>query len=96
MINKYIYIYYVRYTKGFPGGSAGNKSTCNAGDLGLNLGLGRSPGEEKGYLLQYSVMENSTDCIVHGVTKSRTRLSDFHFTSLQLYTCYGKNIKKNK
>ena len=42
-------------------------------------GLGGSSGEGKGYPLQYSGLENSTDCIVHGVTKSRTRLSDFHF-----------------
>ena len=45
-------------------------------------GLGRSPGEGKGYLLQYSGLENSTDCIVHGVTKSRTQQSDCHFTFL--------------
>ena len=64
---------------GFPGGSAGKESTCNAGDLGLISGLGRSPGEGKGYPLQYSGLENSTDCILHGVTKSQTRLSDFHF-----------------
>jgi len=44
--------------------------------------LGRSPEEEKGYPLQYSGLENSMDCIVHGVTKSRTGLSDFHFVSL--------------
>ena len=44
-------------------------------------GLGRSPGEGKGYPLQYSGLENSMDCIVHGVSKSRTRLSDFHFHS---------------
>ena len=43
-------------------------------------GLGRSPGEEKGYPLQYSDLENSMDCIVHGVAESRTRLGDFHFT----------------
>ena len=43
------------------------------------LGLGRSPGEGNGYPLQYSGLENSMDCIVHGVTKSWTRLSDFHF-----------------
>ena len=61
-------------------GSAGKDSTCNAGDLGLTPGLGRSPGEGKGYPLQYSGLENSMDCIVQGVTKSRTRLSDFHFT----------------
>ena len=51
----------------------------NAGDLGSIPGLGRSPGEGKGYPLQYPGLENSMDCIVHGVTKSRTRLSDFHF-----------------
>ena len=42
-------------------------------------GLGRSPGEEKGYPLQYSGLENSMDCIVHGVAKSQTQLSDFHY-----------------
>ena len=46
--------------------------------LGLIPGLGRSPGEGKGYPLQYSGLENSTDCIVHGVAKSQTQLSDFH------------------
>ena len=45
---------------------------CNAGDLGLIPGLGRSPGEGKGYPLQYSGLENSMDCLVHGVAKSRT------------------------
>ena len=64
---------------GFPGGSAGQESTCNAGELVLIPGLGRSPGEGKGYPLQYSGLDNSMDCIVHGVAKSRTRLSDFHF-----------------
>ena len=49
------------------------------GDLGWILGLGRSPGEGKGYPLQYSGLENSMDCIVHGIAKSWTRLSDFHF-----------------
>ena len=61
----------------FSGGSAGKEFACNAGDLGLIPGLGRSPGEGKGYPLQYSGLENSMDCIVHGVAKSRTRLSDF-------------------
>ena len=42
-------------------------------------GLGRSPGEGKGYPFQYSGLENSVDCIVHGVAKSQTQLSDFHF-----------------
>ena len=60
-------------------GSAGKESTCGAGDLGLIPRLGRSPGEGKGYPLQYSGLENSMDCIVHGVPKSPTRLSDFHF-----------------
>ena len=47
---------------GFPGGSAGNESTCNVGDLGLIPGLGRSPGEGIGYPRQYSGLENSMDC----------------------------------
>ena len=64
---------------GFPGGSIGKESACNAGDLGSIPGLGRSPGEGKGNPLQYSGLENSTDCIVHGVTKRWTRLSDFLF-----------------
>ena len=67
---------------GFPGGSAGKESACNAGDLGLTPGLGRSLGDGKGYPLQYSGLENSTDCIVHGVAKSQTRLRDFHFHML--------------
>ena len=63
-------------------GSAGKQSARNAGDLGSTPGLGRSPGEGKGYPLQYSGLENPVDCIVHGVTKSRSRLSDFHFLCL--------------
>ena len=46
---------------GFPRGSAGKESSCNAGDLGLMPGLGISPGEVKGYPVQYSHLENSTD-----------------------------------
>ena len=64
---------------GFPCGSAGKGSACNVGDLGSISGLGRSPGEGKGYPLQCSGLENSMDNIVHGVAKSWTRLSDFHF-----------------
>ena len=60
----------------FPGGSAGKESACNVGDLGSIPGLGRSTGEGKAYALQYSGLENSMDFIVHGVAKSRTRLSD--------------------
>ena len=66
-----------RFVMGFPGGSTGKKSTCNVGDLGLTTRLGRSHGEGKGYSFQYSGLENSMDCIVHGVSKSRTKLSDF-------------------
>ena len=65
----------------FPCGSAGKESACNAGDLGSIPGLGRPPGEGKGYPLQYSGLENSKDCIVHGVAKSQTSLSDLHLTS---------------
>ena len=57
---------------GFPGGSADKESTCNVGDLGSSPGLGKVPGEGKGYALQYSGLENSMDCKVHGVAKSWT------------------------
>ena len=66
----------------FPGGSAGKECTCNVGDVGLIPGLGRSPGEAKGYPLQYSGLENSMDCEVHGVAKSQTLLSDFHLCGI--------------
>ena len=64
---------------GFSCGSADKESACNAGNLGSIPGLGRSLGEEKGYLLQYSGLENPLDCVVFGVAKSRTQLSNFHF-----------------
>ena len=57
---------------GFPCVSDGKESACNAGDLGLIPRLGRSPGEGKGYPLQHSGLENSMDCIVHGMTESQT------------------------
>ena len=57
---------------GFPCGSAGKESTCDVGDLVLIPGLGRSPGEGKGYPFQYFGLENSMGCIVHGVAKSWT------------------------
>ena len=63
---------------GFLCESAGKKSACNAGNLGSFPGLGRSPGEGKGCPLQYSDLENT----VHGVAKSWTRLSDFHFIEI--------------
>ena len=53
-------------------------------DLALIPGLGRSPGVGNGYLLQYSGLENSTDCIVHGVAKTWTQRSDLH----SLHFCY--------
>ena len=65
---------------GFPCGSAGKESACNVGVLGSMAGLGRSPGEGNGYPLQYSGLEYSMDCIVHGVTKSWTQLSNCHVT----------------
>ena len=64
---------------GFPCDSAGKEAAYNAGDLGSIPGLGRSPGEGKGYQLQYSGLENSMDFIIHGVAKSQTQLSKFHF-----------------
>ena len=71
---------------GFPGSSAHKESACNAGDLSLIPGSGRSTGEGSGYPLQYSAQENSMDCIVHEVTKSWTLLSDFHFQGAQEVT----------
>ena len=69
---------------GFACGSASKESACNVGDLGSIPGLGRSPGEGKGYPLHYSGLENSMDCIGHGVAKSQTLLSDFHFHFLMI------------
>jgi len=80
----------------FPCSSAGKESACNVGDLGLIPGLGRSPGEGKGYPLQYSDLENSMDCIVHAVPKNWTQLRDFHFTSLMIpYVGNAKLSSKN-
>ena len=83
--------------KGFSGGSDDKESTCNAGDLGWIPGLGRSPGERKGSPLQYSGLENSKDCIVHGVAKSQTQLSDstFTFTLGFPYSLVGKESAYN-
>ena len=66
-----------RKFSGFPGGSDGKESACNSGDAVSILRLGNPPGEENGYPLQYSCLENSTDrgaqwATVHGVEKSRT------------------------
>ena len=68
----------------FPDSSVGKESACNAGDLGLIPGVGRSPREGKGYPFQFSGLENSMDCIVHGVAKSPAQLSNSQFTSCLL------------
>ena len=65
---------------GLPLWLTGKESACNARDLGSISGLGIYPGEGKGYPLQYPGLKNSVDCIVHGVAKNRTRLSNFHFS----------------
>ena len=74
---------------GFPCGSAGKKSTCIAGDLGLIPGLGRAPGEEKVDPLQDSGLENSMDCIAYGVAKGQTRLSNFHFHFIKAFKVFN-------
>ena len=69
-----VYAHFI-FMLGFPSGSDGKESTCNAGYLGSISGLGKSTGDllgKKGNSLQYSGMENSMDCIVHGVVKSQT------------------------
>ena len=83
----FLYSCFVR--KGLPGGSAGKESACNFGDLGSIPGLGRSPGEGKGYPLQYSGWR-----IVHGVAKGQTRLSGFHFHWKG--TSHSRSSYKNK
>ena len=65
--------------EGLPWQVSGKELACSAGDLGSIPRLGRSPGKGESYPLQYSGLENSLECIVHGVAKSQIRLSDFHF-----------------
>ena len=69
-IGRRVFFLYHEHHLGFPRGSACEEPACNAGDPGSIPGLGRSLGEGKGHPLQYSGLENSMDCIVHGVTKS--------------------------
>ena len=76
---------------GFPGGSEVKASACNVGDMSLNPGLGRSPGEGNGNPLQYSCVENPMDgeawqATVHEVAKSRHKTERLHFTFLLLLT----------
>ena len=88
---QFVFLFLTSLSMGFPGVSDGIEFACNEEDLGLIPGLGRSPGEGNGHLLQYSCLENSMDrgawwAIVHGVTKSGTRLTTspltFRFVSL--------------
>ena len=77
-----LYISILYTMEGFPGGSEVKVSACNVGDPGSIPGSGRSPGEGNGNPLQYSCLEYPMDggawqATVHGVAKSRTRLSDF-------------------
>ena len=71
---------------GFPCGSAGKEFACNTRGLGLIPGLERSPGEGKGYPLQYSGLENSMDSIAHGLAELGTaeRLSGNPFFHLDM------------
>ena len=85
---------------GSPGNSDGKVSAYSAGDLGLILGSGRSPGEGNDNPLQYSCLKNSMDqgaqgATVHGVAKSQTRLSDFTFTFMvYVYKFIDKSSKE--
>ena len=81
---------WIKTFEGFPCGSACKESTCNAGDLGLIPGLGRSPGEGKGFPLQCSGLENPMDCIVHGVTKRHNWVIFTH--SLKIFECGPRNV----
>ena len=91
------HIYICTYT-GFLCGSFGKESTCNVGDLGSIPGLGRFPGEGKGYQLHYSGLEIFMDYIGHGIAKSQTQLSNFHFIyNIYIYAyamlCYAKSLQ---
>ena len=78
---------------GFPGSSDGKASACNVGDMGLIPGLGRTPGEGNGNLLQYSCLENSMDggalwATVHGGLQQSNSTEQFHFHFLdKMATC---------
>ena len=77
---------------GFPCGSAGQESACNAGDLGSIPGLGRSPAEGNDYSLQYSGLENSVSCTVHGVQRVRhdwAAFTSLHFTGKTMAMIIG-------
>ena len=80
--------------QGFPCSSAGKESACNMGDLGSVSRLGGFPGEEKGYLLQYSDLKNSMDSIVHGVTKCQIQLKDLHSLTSTRLTFVSQMLRK--
>ena len=82
----------IRSKNKFPGGSDNKESTCNVGDLGLILGLGRSPGEGKGYPLQYSGLENPTDRSLVGYSLWGCKELD---TTERLSTTQHKAIESN-
>ena len=90
---------WARAALGFPGGSDGKESACNAGDAGLIPGWGRSPGEGNGYPLQYACLEKSMDrgawwATVHGITKSRTRLNSSHTHTHTHTHTWGGSIRQ--
>ena len=69
------------------------RSTCSEEDLSSFPGLGRFPGEGKGYPLQYSGLKNAMDHLVHGIIKSWTQQSDFHF---HFFMDFGKEDHRTK
>ena len=77
---------------GFPCDSAGKESACNAGDLGSIPGLGRSPGEGKGYLLQYSGLENSME----GRKESYTERLSLSLFQIQTRFCLKRLSQRYK
>ena len=82
LVSDILISYFALSSEGLSDSSVGKESVCNAVDPGSIPGLGRSPGERKGYPLQYSCLENSMDCIIHRVTKSRHDWGHhFHFVS---------------
>ena len=87
--SKQHFFFFVISSWGFPGSLAGKEPTCNVGDQGSTPGLGRSPGEGNDYSLQYSDLENSMACMVCGVAKSWTWLSDFHFHEAPTYQAFS-------
>ena len=76
---------WANFTFSFPGGSDGKETACSVADPSLIPGLGRSPGEGKCYPLHYSGLENSMDCIGHGVAKSRSPTEQLSLSTCSVY-----------